>query len=140
MSNRRRRGRQPWVPWTAPARDHPVKERIHQSTTDNGRTRIDAFGADAGALACIDAFRKAGAKEVSFGYDPPDGLADVADVEDIPPGVEVTWWFRVDFGGGDVRHGRSKPTSDHARGVLEAAAEILRAGGGTVTFHTPGAN
>lgn len=137
MSNRRRRGRKPWVPWTAPARDHPVKERIRQSTTDNGRTRIDAFGADAGALACIDAFRKAGAHEVAFGYDPPEG-ADVDD--DIPVGVEVTWWFRVDFGDGDIRHGRSKPTTDHSRGVLEAAAEILRAGCGTVTFHTPGAN
>jgi len=132
MSNRRKRGRQPWRPWTA--KEQPAHERIRRSVQPNGRTRIDAYGADAGAIAAIEAFRRNGATEVSFGWDAPG----YEDADDVPVGVEVTWWFRVTYPGGRVQEGHARPTSNHALGILEAAAMILRRNGGTVTVHPPG--
>ena len=113
------------MPWTAPAPDHPVKERVHAtSTQDTGRVRIDAVGADAGALAAIDAFRRAGATRVAMGWDAQDAPDDAA--EEMPPaGVAVTWWVRVTFPD-RVEEGRSAPTTDHPLGLLEAAAVVLR--------------
>lgn len=137
MSRRRRPGRNPWRPWTGPTTtDGPTRDRIRTSTQDSGRTRIDAYGVDAGAIAVIDAFRKAGASRVAFGWDAPGHEPS----EDVPVGVPVTWWFRVEYPDGRVRNGRYGPTTEHGRGILEAAAQILRAGGATVTIVDAGAN
>lgn len=133
MSNRRKPGRQPWKPWTAPER--PARHRVKFTEQDNGRVRIDAIGADAGTMACIEAFRRGGATRIAFGWSAPG----IEPAEDAPPGVEVTWWFEVTIGG-QVQRGESKPTTDHARGILEAAAVILRNGGGTYTEHRADAN
>lgn len=134
MSNRRRRGRNPWQPWTAPAQT-PAQDRIRHTEQGNGRVRIDAYGADAGAVAAIDAFLKGGATEIRSGWTAPghDGTGKP------PSDVEVVWWFEVTIHG-EVQRGESKPTTDHAMGVLEAAAAILRDGGGTFTVHRPGDN
>lgn len=134
MSNRRRRGRQPWKPWTAPAQP-PPRDRIRFTEQDNGRIRIDANGADAGTMACIEAFRRGGATAIAFGWTAPG----YDEQDDAPAGVAVTWWFEVTIRG-EVQRGESKPTTDHAMGVLEAAAAILRDGGGTYTVHRPEAN
>jgi hypothetical protein len=136
MSNRRRPGKNPWTPWIQPRDQRPPRQRIHESTQDNGRTRIDAHGADAGAIAAIETFRKNGATRVEFGWSAP-GYPDEGSP---PPGVPVTWWFRVTYRSGRVEQGRSEPTADHARGALEAAAQILRRTGSTMTIHDPEAN
>lgn len=126
MSHRRRKRVQTWTPWVGPKDPtRPIRERIYRSKGDVGRTSIDATGADAGAIAAIEAFRKAGAMDVRLDWERPAGHEGATDV---PTGLEVVWWFRVTFPD-RVAEGRSKPTTNHALGILEAAAQILRGGG-----------
>jgi hypothetical protein len=90
-------------------------------------------GFSAGVLAVADTFRDRGALKVRYGWH-ADGY-ELAD--DAPDGMTVVWWFEVTNADGTSERGEAKPTSDHARGVLEAASVILRGNGVPVAADSP---
>ena len=120
MSRRRKPSRQPWKPWTA-----PDTQTLPAAEPPDCRVRVDVCGFDAGVLAAVDTLRANGALRIRYGWN-----ADVAELaEDAPVGLVVVWWFEVTAADGSVVRGEAAPTSDHGRGVLEAASVILRGNG-----------
>jgi hypothetical protein len=120
VSNKRYPGRIPWTPADIPAITNP-----------STRPRNHSHGWEASVQASIAALERAGASDVVCGYTAPDydGNPDEA-----PAGTPMLWWFEATYSDSCRVRGEATPTADHGRGILEAAAVILRGTGRRVTI------
>lgn len=103
----------------------------------DGRLKVVADGADASLMEITGWLARGGAKTIRFAWSSPFVTADA---EDAPAGVPVQWTCTVEWVH-DRRPtivGRAPElTADHRRGILEAAADVLRQLGANVTILEP---